>query len=119
MESKFGECRLSAGEWRKDKIKKIISKTFDFIIYRIKTMKIKGIKRGKTIEIFQEINIPDGQEIEMEIPYTESTIIMSEESGLWQSLENFRQAEDLEKMGIESDIFADVRDSSPGREVVW
>ncbi len=31
-------------------------------------MKIKGIKRGKTIEILEEINVPDGQEIFIEIP---------------------------------------------------
>ena len=30
-------------------------------------MKIKGIKRGKTIEILQEINVPDGSEVIMEI----------------------------------------------------
>ncbi|MFB2922345.1 hypothetical protein [Aerosakkonema funiforme] len=30
-------------------------------------MKIKGIKRGKTIELSEEINIPDGQEVNVEI----------------------------------------------------
>lgn len=30
-------------------------------------MQIKGIKRGKTIEISQELNIPDGQEILIDI----------------------------------------------------
>lgn len=30
-------------------------------------MKIKGIKRGQNIEIFQEIDIPDGTEIIIEI----------------------------------------------------
>ncbi|MFB2970012.1 hypothetical protein ACE1CD_13635 [Aerosakkonema sp. BLCC-F183] len=30
-------------------------------------MKIKGIKRGKTIELSEEINIPDGQEVNIEI----------------------------------------------------
>ncbi|XWK89246.1 MAG: hypothetical protein U7127_04045 [Phormidium sp.] len=30
-------------------------------------MKIKGIKRGKAIELSQEINIPDGQEVNIEI----------------------------------------------------
>ena len=30
-------------------------------------MKIKGIKRGKNIEISEEINIPDGQELIIEI----------------------------------------------------
>ncbi|MDF5733061.1 MAG: hypothetical protein PUP92_35005 [Rhizonema sp. PD38] len=30
-------------------------------------MKIKGIKRGKNIEISEEMNIPDGQELVIEI----------------------------------------------------
>ena len=30
-------------------------------------MKIKGIKRGKQIELLEEINIPDGTEISMEL----------------------------------------------------
>ncbi len=30
-------------------------------------MKIKGIKRGKTIEVLEEINVPDGTEIVIEI----------------------------------------------------
>jgi len=30
-------------------------------------MKIKGIKRGKTIELSEEINLPDGQEVNIEI----------------------------------------------------
>lgn len=30
-------------------------------------MKIKGIKRGKTIELSEELNIPDAQEVLIEI----------------------------------------------------
>jgi len=30
-------------------------------------MKINGIKRGKTIELSEEVNIPDGQEVNIEI----------------------------------------------------
>ncbi|MCL1473302.1 hypothetical protein [Argonema antarcticum] len=30
-------------------------------------IKIKGIKRGKTIELSEEINIPDGQEVDIQI----------------------------------------------------
>ncbi len=30
-------------------------------------MKIKGIKQGKTIELLEEINIPDGSEVLIEI----------------------------------------------------
>ncbi len=31
-------------------------------------MKIKGIKHGKIIKVLEEINVPDGQEIIIEIP---------------------------------------------------
>lgn len=81
-------------------------------------MKIKGIKRRNSIEIFQEINIPDGQEIVIEILY-ESTTIVSGESQFWKSLEKFRQEQELEAVSIEPEVFADVRDSSSGREVIW
>ncbi len=30
-------------------------------------MKVKGIKRGQTIELLEEINIPDGTEITLEV----------------------------------------------------
>jgi hypothetical protein len=53
-------------------------------------MKIKGIKHRNSIEIFQELNIPDGQEIVIEI-LDESTTIVSGESQFWKSLEKFRQ----------------------------
>ncbi|MEH1800964.1 MAG: hypothetical protein V7L13_17690 [Nostoc sp.] len=76
-------------------------------------MKIKGIKRKNTIEIFEEINIPDGQEIVIEILYEDSTTSVSSESQFWKSLEKFRQEQELEAAGIEPEIFADVRDSSP------
>ncbi|MBH8564762.1 hypothetical protein I8748_21690 [Nostoc sp. CENA67] len=82
-------------------------------------MKIKGIKRKNTIEIFQEINIPDGQEIFIEILYENSQTSVNSESKFWKSLEKFRQEQELETAGIEPEIFADVRDSSPGREVTW
>lgn len=39
-------------------------------------MKIKGIKRGKTIELLEELNIPDGTEILVEI---EDIQLMSDE----------------------------------------
>ena len=81
-------------------------------------MKIKGIKRRNSIEIFQEINIPDGQEIVIEI-LDESTTIVSGESQFWKSLEKFRQEQELEAVRIEPEVFADVRDSSSGREVTW
>ncbi|GEM_PF-446409 len=37
----------------------------------------------------------------------------------WDNLEKFRRKENLETAGIEPEIFADLRDNSPGREVNW
>ncbi|AHJ27491.1 hypothetical protein PN465_07105 [Nodularia spumigena CS-584] len=79
-------------------------------------MKIKGIKRKNTIELFQEIKIPDGQQIVIEIIQEEPKKNGISESQFWQSLENFRQEQELE---IEPEVFANVRDTSPGREVNW
>ncbi|WP_414529126.1 hypothetical protein [Nodularia chucula] len=79
-------------------------------------MKIKGIKRKNTIELFQEIQIPDGQEIVIEIIHGEPKKNGISESQFWQSLEKFRQEQELE---IEPEVFANVRDTSPGREVNW
>ncbi len=86
-------------------------------------MKIKGIKQGKIIKMLEEINIPDGTEILVEIDtdfeqYLSSQCI-SEKCEFWKALEKFRQEEDLEATGIESEIFTGVRDTSPGRKVVW
>lgn len=82
-------------------------------------MKIKGIKRKNTIELFQEIQIPDGQEIVIEIIHEESKKNGTSESQFWKSLEKFRQEQELEAVNIEPEVFTDVRDSSPGREVIW
>ena len=72
-------------------------------------MRVRGIKRGKTIETFEEINVPDNQEI---------TLAIEMEDGFWKSLNRFRQELDSEGIWIEPDVFEGVRDSSPGREVV-
>jgi hypothetical protein len=44
---------------------------------------------------------------------------ISGESQFCKPLEKFRQEQQLEASGIEPEVFADVRDSSPGREVTW
>ena len=72
-------------------------------------MQIKGIKKGRNIEIFDDLDIPDGQEISLSI-----------ETGgeFWQRLQSFRKELDSEGIWIEPDVFDGVRDSSPGREVI-
>ncbi len=46
--------------------------------------------------------------------YEDSTRSVSGESQFWKSLGKFRQEQELETAGIEPEVFADVRDSSPG-----
>ena len=72
-------------------------------------MRIKGIKRGRNIEIFEDIDIPDDQEI---------TLAIETKEGFWKSLDRFRQELDSEGIWIEPEVFEGVRDSSPGREVI-
>ncbi|MEB3886273.1 hypothetical protein [Lyngbya sp. CCY1209] len=71
-------------------------------------MQVKGIKKGRTIEIFEDLDIPDGQEISLSIETG---------GGFWQRLQSFRQELESEDIWIEPDVFEGVRDSSPGREV--
>ncbi|MCT7962028.1 hypothetical protein NG791_15260 [Laspinema sp. D1] len=72
-------------------------------------MQIKGIKKGRHIELFDNIDIPDGQEISLSI-----------ETGgeFWQRLKSFRQELNAEGIWIEPDVFDGVRDSSSGQEVI-
>lgn len=62
---------------------------------------VKGIKKGKTIELLEEINIPDGQEILIEIQAVES---------FWLSLEGFRNSSDFQEVDFEESIFLGLRD---------
>ncbi|NEQ36974.1 MAG: hypothetical protein F6K40_12110 [Okeania sp. SIO3I5] len=70
-------------------------------------MRVQGIKRGKNIEIFEDIDIDDGEEI---------TIAIERKGSFWKSLERFRQELDREGIWIEPEVFEGVRDSSPGGE---
>lgn len=72
----------------------------------ILAMFVKGIKRGKIIELLEEVDFPDNQEILVEI---------REINDFWSALQDFRQRVDLES--IDDDTFDNLRDKSPGREV--
>lgn len=72
----------------------------------ILAMFVKGIKRGKIIELLEEVDFPDNQEILVEI---------REINDFWSALQDFRKRVDLES--IDDDTFEDLRDKSPGREV--
>lgn len=47
---------------------------------------IKGIKQGKTIELLEEIDIPDGQEILVDIQTA---------NNFWTSLKSLRKSQKL------------------------
>lgn len=69
---------------------------------------VKGIKKGKTIELLEEINIPDGQEILIDI----QTV-----NNFWNSLEEFRNSQDFKNVDFEDNILANLRDKDTGRNV--
>lgn len=70
-------------------------------------MLIKGIKKGKIIELSEEIDFPDNQEVLVEI---------REVNSFWSALQEFRNKTNLEK--IDDDSFEDLRDKSLDRDVI-
>ncbi|WP_048318997.1 hypothetical protein, partial [Crocosphaera watsonii] len=66
-------------------------------------MFIKGIKKGKNIELLEEINIPENQEVIVEI---------KEVSNFWTALQDFRKRVDLDS--LDDDTFENLRDKSTG-----
>ena len=69
---------------------------------------VKGIKKGKTIELLEEINIPDGQEILVDIQPV---------NNFWSSLEEFRNSQEFKNVELEAEVFADLRDKTTGRNI--
>jgi hypothetical protein len=69
-------------------------------------MLVKGIKKGKTIELLEEVDFPDNEEILVEIKRV---------SDFWSALQDFRQRVDLDS--IDDETFEGLRDKSPGRKV--
>jgi prevent-host-death family protein len=73
---------------------------------------LKQIEQGNSIEITQE-----GKPFAVILSASEYQSLTASQSGFWQSLQDFRAKHDLEELEMEADVFADVRDRSPGREV--
>jgi len=79
---------------------------FRGFIKEVKTMFVKGIKRGRIIELLEDVNFPDNQEVLVEL---------REVHDFWSALQAFRQRVDLES--IDDDTFENLRDKSPGKEI--
>jgi hypothetical protein len=69
-------------------------------------MLVKGIKKGKTIELLEEVDFPDNEEVLVEIRKI---------NDFWSALEDFRQRVDLGS--LDDDTFDNLRDKSTGRDV--
>ncbi|MEQ8975245.1 MAG: hypothetical protein RIE73_33280 [Coleofasciculus sp. C1-SOL-03] len=78
-------------------------------------MQITAIKRGQTLEFSERLDIPEGQAVRLEII---DTPINQDKGKFGDNLEEFRLRYNIAELDIDvDDIFGDVRDKSPGREV--
>lgn len=66
-------------------------------------MFVKGIKKGKTIELLEEVNFPDNQEVLVEI---------REIHDFWSDYQEFRKKIEQEGIIFDDDDFANLRDKS-------
>jgi hypothetical protein len=78
----------------------------EILIQGVNIMFVKGIKKGKTIELLEDMDFPDNQEVLVEIKVAKD---------FWSALQDFRQRVDLES--IDDDTFNNLRDKSTGRDV--
>jgi hypothetical protein len=69
-------------------------------------MFVKGIKKGKTIELLEELNFPDEEELLLEVRQV---------NDFWSALQDFRENVDLSAIDAVNDD--NLRDSSTGRDV--
>ena len=70
---------------------------------------IKGIKKGKTIELLEEIDLPDGEEILIDI----QTV-----NNFWNDLQDFRNSSEFNNEEFEEDVFIVLRDKTTGRDII-
>jgi cellobiose PTS system EIIB component len=75
---------------------------------------VQTVEHGEAIEITRK-----GQQVAILLSIEEYKSLKKEKSGFGRALEEFRQKYDVEDADIDPDeIFRDVRDKSPGREVI-
>jgi cellobiose PTS system EIIB component len=76
---------------------------------------IQEVEQGQPIEITQE-----GKQIAVIISTAEYERLKNKTLSFWESIERFREEYNIEAAEINPDeIFAGVRDKSPGQEVIF
>ncbi|QFS45965.1 type II toxin-antitoxin system Phd/YefM family antitoxin [Nostoc sphaeroides] len=74
----------------------------------------QGIEQGESVQITQQ-----GQQVAVILPAAEYQRLLHGKPDFWESVERFRQ--ELMEEGTEIDpdeVWKDVRDKSPGREII-
>lgn len=76
---------------------------------------IQEVEQGEQIQIIRQ-----GKQIAVMLSASEDERLLNKKAGFWESVEQFRQQYDVEKADINPDeVFANVRDKSPGREILF
>lgn len=79
---------------------------FAAIVHNLKTSPLVHVtRRGKPVAVLLAI-----EEYEQ---------LAADRMGFWESYELFQASANLAQLGIEPAIFTELRDRSPGREVIW
>lgn len=68
---------------------------------RVKIMKAKGIKQGKVIELLEEVNIPDGSEVFVEIQEVEVISEEGKRKRLYELLDSWEGGEEFLELLME------------------
>jgi len=79
-------------------------------------MLIQGIKRGRNIELLEDLDIADGEKVTVEV------LPQRKSENFWKAMQKWREEYAVEELDIDPDkIWGDVRDRSPGggREFSW
>jgi prevent-host-death family protein len=72
---------------------------------------VRGVERGQPVELTRR-----GKPVAVLISKLEYKKLASGTRDLWDSIQTFRETHDLTDLRVD-EIYADVRDPSPGREV--
>lgn len=76
---------------------------------------LQAVEQGEPIQIIWQ-----GKQIAVMLSASEYERLLNKKTGFWESIEQFRQENDVETADINPDeVFADVRDKSPGREIIF
>lgn len=75
---------------------------------------INTVESGPPVELVRE-----GQRIAVLISSEEyDRLTSSQKPDFWQALNTFRQQFSIEALNFDTEVFEDLRDNSPGREVI-